>query len=78
MLSLPKKNPIVLCHQTLYRYFFNRYDQEGTPWPGTIAILYENLKKYSPDFYQKKGQKQIPRAIADAGWHFTIWGGWIM
>lgn len=70
------KLPIVLCNQTLYRYYFNRFDKKDSPWPGSIAIFYKHLKQCCPEYCRKLAQqRRIPCVVNDAGWHFTSMGG---
>ncbi len=68
--------PIVLCNQTMYRYYFNRFDKKDSPWPGSIAIFYKHLKQCCPEYCRKLAQRRlIPFVVNDAGWHFTYMGG---
>lgn len=67
---------IVLCNQTLYRYYFNRFDKKDSPWPGSLAIFYKDLKQCCPEYCRKLAQRRlIPYVVNDAGWHFTYMGG---
>lgn len=68
--------PMLLCYQTMYRYFFNRLDSEYGFWPGTTAIFFKDLEKYSPNVCRNFGQQKLLTKIENAGWHFTYMGGY--
>ncbi len=73
--SVPEKTPKwISCMQTCYSYFFNRYDFQHTPWRGSMAAPYEDIKKYSPQFFRNiRGNR--PLLVKNAGWHLTSMGG---
>lgn len=67
---------MVLCNQTLYRYYFNRFDKKDSPWPGSLAIFYKDLRQCCPEYCRKLAQRRlIPYVVNNAGWHFTSMGG---
>ena len=64
----------IACKHTYYSYFFNRHDPKFTPWIGTMAVCYKDLKKYSPQYFRTIRLRR-PFNIENAGWHFSYMGG---
>lgn len=63
---------LVLCHQSLYRYYLNRFDTHT--WPGTLALFYKDFKNKGAEYYRSIRDK-TPYIIPMAGWHFSYMGG---
>jgi beta-1,4-mannosyl-glycoprotein beta-1,4-N-acetylglucosaminyltransferase len=73
--KIPENNlKLVLFRQTLYRYYFNRFDHKDNPWPGTIALFYKDFANQCPD-YLRNIRDKTPFVIYNSGWHFTYMGG---
>ena len=67
---------IVLCNQSMYRYYFNRFDAKDSPWPGSIGLFYKDLKKFAPDYCRGLVQRRLIPGINNAGWQLTYMGGY--
>lgn len=69
-----KPEETILCRLNLYRYFFNRFESDS--WPGTLALLYRELKKtHSPELHRNATRNGTNYEIENAGWHFCSIGG---
>ena len=72
----------VICRQTMYQGFLNRYQ---TVWNGTVCTSYKKLQQSAFKWIRrvrdqkprilKKAQIKKPYVMNDAGWHFTSMGG---
>ncbi len=67
----------IVCEQTYYKYFFNRYYPKEMPWIGTTAVFYKDLKNYAPPQYFRRIRRgNRPFVVKNAGWHFSYMGGY--
>lgn len=66
---------VVLCNQAMYRYYMNRFDVNGFPWPGSVGVFYKDLT-ISPNSARALAQQRLVPGIDNAGWHFTYMGGY--
>ena len=63
----------IVCMLNNYCYYFNCLNDKQTPMFGSLAVHYENLKKYSPTRFRRNRNRAL--ALKDAGWHFSYMGG---
>ncbi|PWU15564.1 MAG: hypothetical protein C5B45_02270 [Chlamydiae bacterium] len=65
------KNPpdAIALEMPLFIYQLNRKEIHADPWVGTVATLYDNVKRKGVQFFRDKRWDFFK--VMDGGWHFT-------